>query len=136
MKNWLISHLNYLCITLVGIFTPVIPLLLSVGVMIAADFIFGIFRAIKKNENVVSRKMWNTGAKMLLYNLSVFSVYIMDQYLLKTGMHIEKIAAIFLAIVEIKSMDESFKILFGWSLWDKVLKIVRRGESNTKDFLN
>lgn len=135
MKSWLLSQSNNLLLALIAVLSPVKPLLLTVGFLIAVDFIIGLFRAHKTGEEITSRKMGNTVSKMLLYNLAILSVYFLDHYILTSGLNLEKIAAGLIAVIEIKSFDESFKTIFGFSIWDKLKKIIKRGASTTKDVI-
>ena len=135
MKTWIITHFSNLIIATVAILSPVVPLLLTIGFLIVIDFIFGMYRAHKTGEKITSRKMGNTISKILLYNLMVISVYFLDHYILKTGLNLEKIAASLIGIVELKSLDESFVKLFGWSIYDKIKKAIQRGTSTTKDII-
>lgn len=136
MRTWILTNLHNLLIAIIAVLSPVKELLLTVGFLIIMDFIFGLYRAFKKNEPISSRKMGNTISKILLYNIMVLSVYFLDHYILKSGINLEKIAAGLIGIVEIKSLDESFKTLFGWSIWDKLKKALQRGSSTTKDLLD
>ena len=135
MKTWITTNLHNLLIATIAVISPVKELLLTVGFLIAMDFIFGVYRAYKKKEVINSRKMGNTISKMLLYNIMVLSVYFLDHYILKTGLNLEKIAAGLIGVIEIKSLDENFKILFGWSIWDKLKTAIQRGSSTTKDII-
>jgi hypothetical protein len=125
-----------LLVSLLAILSPVKPLLLTVGFLIIVDFIFGIWRAKKLGETITSRKMSNTLSKMVLYNLAILSVYLLGKYVIDTGLPLEKIAAGLISIIEIKSLDESFQKIFGFSLWQKIAKAINRGSSTTKDILN
>ena len=136
MKIWFLNHLNSLLLTIVAILSPIKALLLTVGFLIVADFIFGICRAYIKKETINSRKMSNTIGKIILYNIAIISVYFLDRYLICSGLNLEKVVAALIGIVEIKSLDESFKTLFNWSIWDLLKKTIQRGSSNTKDLLD
>ena len=131
MKTFFIN----LLVSLLAILSPVKPLLLTVGFLIIVDFIFGIWRAKKLGETITSRKMSNTLSKMVLYNLAILSVYLLGKYVIDTGLPLEKIAAGLISIIEIKSLDESFQKIFGFSLWQKIAKAINRGSSTTKDIL-
>ncbi len=135
MKTWLLNHLNSCFVAIIAVIAPVKALLLTIGFLIAVDFIFGLWRAKKCNEEITSRKMSNTVSKMILYNLAILSVYLLDKHIIQTGLSLEKIAAGLIGIIEIKSVDESFSKIFGFSLWDKIAKAIRRGSSTTKDIL-
>lgn len=127
--------LTKLLISTIAVLSPVTPMLLTVGFLIVVDFIFGIWKSKKMKEPITSRKMSNTISKMVLYNLSILSVYFLNKYIIETGLPLEKIAAGLIGIIEIKSCDESFSKIFGFSLWDKIQKSIRRGSSTTKDII-
>lgn len=135
MKTWLINHLSSIIVSIIAVLSPVQPLMLSVGFLIVVDFIFALYRAYRTGETITSRKMSNTIPKIFLYNMAILSLYIVNKYVINSGLPLEKIAAGLISIIEIKSCDESFKVIYGWSLWERVKKILLRGESTTKDFL-
>jgi len=136
MIKWILNHLSSLFIATIAVFTPVVPLLLTTGFLIAVDFCFGVYRAYKKGEEITSRKMGNTISKIVLYNLAILSVYFLDHNVLNTGLNLEKVVAGLIGIVEIRSVDESFKTLFGFSIWDKLKNTIQRGSSSTKDLID
>lgn len=136
MKTWIITHFNTLLIATIAILSPVKAMLLTIGFLIAVDFIFGIMRAFKTNQAITSRKASNTISKMVLYGLCILSVFFLDKYILETGMNVAKIAAGFISLVEIKSIFESFESMTGIKIWDKLVKIVKRGTSETKDLFD
>ncbi len=136
MKTWIITHFNSLLIAIIALLTPIKPLLLTVGFLIAVDFIFGIMRAYKLKEKITSRKASNTISKMVLYTLCVLSVFFLDKFVLETTLNLAKIVAGFISLVEIKSILETFEIMTGIKIWDRLVKIVKRGTSETKDLLD
>lgn len=137
MMDWILDNLHLLMLTVVTILTPVCPLLLTVGLLIVVDFLFGIVRSIKLYgfESITSRKMSNTISKMLLYNLVIITVYFLEVNLIQTGLPLAKMAAGLIGLTEIKSIDESFSSIFGWSFWSKLKKLILRGASETKDII-
>ena len=135
MKQWIISHINTILISLFAVISPVMPLLLTTGFLIMADFCFGIFRAYKTGEVITSRKMGNSISKIFLYNLAILSMYLLNHYIINTELPLEKIVAGLIAITEIRSIDESFNKMFGFSFWDKVKSAIKRGTSTTKDLM-
>ena len=136
MKTWLLNHLNSLFIAIIAVFAPLKESLLAIGFLITMDFIFGNIKALIKNQKITSRKWFNTASKVILYTGCVISVYILDQYILKSGMNLHKIIGIFLGLIELKSILENFEEITGINIWDKLVKIVKRGTSETKDILN
>jgi hypothetical protein len=132
--NNLLSNIYLLLIGAISILTPIKPLLLVVGFLVISDFIFGISRSIKLYgfESIKSNKMSHTISKILLYNLTIISVYLLETYIIQTGLPLAKLAAGLISLAEIKSLDESFQSLFGWSMWSKLQKLIKRGVSTTK----
>jgi hypothetical protein len=55
-----------------------------------------------------------------------------EKYVLQGDVPYSKIIVGVIAMVELKSIDESFKLLFGYSIYDKIKSQIKRGESQTK----
>jgi phage-related holin len=127
MKQWFYN----LGIAFLSFLSPIVPLFASVSLLIATDFIFGVYRA-HKLGTLSSRKMGHTISKVLLYNLAVLTVYMIEKYVLQGDVPYSKIIVGVIAMVELKSIDESFKMLFGYSIYEKVKGQIKRGESQTK----
>lgn len=132
MKQWFINNANTLFIAILSVLAPIKPLLYTIGFLVAADFIFGLYKAHKTGQEITSRKMSHTVTKMLLYNITIISLWLIERNIIGGSIPITKIAAGLISIVEIKSIDETFKLLFGFSFWDKIKKAFGRGESLTK----
>jgi hypothetical protein len=119
-----------------AVFSPLAPILFSVGFLILADFIVGLYRAKVRNETITSRKMSNTISKMVLYQIMIISLFILETFLLDKVIPLTKMGAVFIALVEIKSISESIEMITGVNIWKKVIEAIRRGTNNTKDLLN
>jgi hypothetical protein len=85
-------------LSIVGIFSPIVPLMLTVGFLIATDFVMAIYKAWKKKEKITSRKMYNTVPKIFIYNLMIISVFLLEKYIIQSGVPIEKVAASAIAL--------------------------------------
>jgi hypothetical protein len=131
MKTFL-SRLDFIFTAILGVLTPVAPIIYTLTFIIICDFIFGIYRAYKCKEEITSRKMAQTLPKLLLYNVIIIALFLVDKYVMNTGIGLEKVAATLMILIEMKSVDESFKIIFGYSLWNKVIDSIERGKSITK----
>lgn len=132
MKDFLIAFI----ISILAVFSPIKPLLLTTGFLIAADFIFGVYKAYRQDpKSITSRKMGHTISKILLYNLAIISVYLIEHFILSDQLPLAKIVSGIICITELKSIDESFKIAFGFSFYDRLIGIIKRGTSQTKDVL-
>ena len=129
------QYLMPMFVAAISIFTPVVPMLLTIGVLIIIDFLVGIYRAFKMGEQITSRKMGNTISKMFLYQLTIISLFLFETYILMNILPVTKIGAVLISITELKSIDESVEKMTGVGVWKKLVKIIKRGESETKDFI-
>lgn len=128
MKTWLI----HLWIGIVAFLTPLFPMALLVSTLIGTDFVFGLYRAYKTQEQINSRKMGHTISKMFLYNMAVLSVFMLEKIIVGTDMQFTKIAVGVIAMVELKSIDESFRILYGFSIYESLVERLKRGTNENK----
>jgi len=78
MKQWLIN----VAIALGAVLSPIVPLFATVSILIACDFIFGIYRAYRSKQDISSRKMGHSISKILLYNLAVLTVFMIEKYVM------------------------------------------------------
>jgi phage-related holin len=115
-----------------GVLAPVAAIIYTLTFIIFLDFIFGIVKSVKLKQEVSSRKMSQSISKVFLYNLLIIGLFVVDKYILQTGIGLEKIGASLIILVEIRSIDEHFTKLFGYSLWDKISEQFKRGKSITK----
>lgn len=96
-------------------FTPVVPLLLLIGGVIALDTLTGVMAAYKRDENITSRKLSRVIGKMVIYTFSILLIYGLDILVLttwiETYMLITKIAAGLILFIEGFSIDENIQKL-------------------------
>ena len=124
----------------ISLVTPIKPLILVVGLFIAADTVIGIWRSIKTKQTITSRRLSNIISKMVLYQAAVILFFLMEKYMLtdivgyfvKIPWFITKLIACTLCSIEIKSIDESFKDVLGVSIWDR-FKLLLKRSSEVKD---
>jgi hypothetical protein len=128
MKNFW----TFLFASIIGVLAPVAPIVYTLTIVIICDFLFGIYRAYKCKEEITSRKMAQTLPKLFLYNAIIIALYLVDKYVMNTGVGLEKVACSLMVLVEMKSIDESFNTIFGYSLWTKLIDSIERGKSITK----
>ena len=117
-------------------FAPIKGLLIAVGVAIALDTIFGIFKAIKIKEEINSRRMSNIVSKFVLYEASILLLFIIDKFLLgeffKLWFQIDhfftKIVSIILIFIEMTSIKENFEVAFKVNIWQLLKKTIQRAK--------
>lgn len=128
--------LNYLILSFCLLFAPIKGLLIAVGVAIALDTIFGIFKAIKIKEEINSRRMSNIVSKFVLYESSILLLFIIDKFLLgeffKLWFQIDhfftKIVSIILIFIEMTSIKENFEVAFKVNIWQLLKKTIQRAK--------
>lgn len=128
--------LNYLLVSLCLLFAPIKGLLLAVGMAIALDTIMGIFKAIRINEEITSRRMSNIVSKFVLYEASILLLFVIDKFLLgeffKLWFQIDhfftKVVSIILIFIEMTSIKENFEIAFKLNLWQLLKKTIQRAK--------
>jgi len=137
------ANLSMLISIIAAFILPIKTLLITVGLCIAADTFLGIYKARKNKEKITSHKLSNVVSKMVLYQAAVILFFVLEKFILGEFVAyfidipfvLTKIVAATLCLIELKSMDESYTIITGYSLWDKFKTILRRAKS-TKDELS
>ncbi len=126
MKEWLIR------IALAGLaaLAPIHTILISVGVMILADLATGIWAAKVKGEKITSAAMRRTISKILVYQTSVISGYLLETYLLSSLFPVAKLVAGVIGLVEFKSILENGNKILGQDVFKTVLQ--KLGSDNDK----
>lgn len=132
----MLKYGKFIVISILSVLTPIKPLLLTIGFLIASDFLIGLYRAWRLNEDITSRKMGHTLSKLLLYTLTIICVYFFEAYILQSGLPLAKIVASLIGLIELKSIDESVYLITGFSFYKKLVNILKRGQSETKDLLD
>ena len=108
-----------------SIFSPAIPMLVSVILFILLDTFTGLMKAHyvkeKRNSNSMKRGLL---PKLIIYTLCVLVVFVADRFVLNAFVKhyfgfdylITKVVSLILIFVEIWSIDENFEAIFGHSL--------------------
>ena len=114
---------------LIVFFSPVAGMILIVAICTLLDTGFGVWRAYNKNEKVCSKtfrfgfvpKLFSyVGAVMLVYTSDFFIINDLTQVVVSVDFLSTKLIALTLISIEIRSMDESFKAVRGWSFIEKI----------------
>lgn len=126
------ENIKLFILSFLGTFSPIINILVTVGLLIVIDFIVGLYRAIYLKETITSRKMSNSIGKILLYNLFVISLWGLEYHIMDNLLPITKVGAMFVALVEIKSISESLEKIFKINFFIKIMNAIKRGENGMK----
>lgn len=138
IRNEIKSLYNEIFVVIAAFLAPIIPLILTVGVFIAADTVMGIFKAKRKGgwSAVNSKDASQIISKMFLYEGAVILFFILEKfilcdiiiYLISVPFFLTKVVATTLCIIELKSIDENYKEIYGYSIWGRFKDILRRAK--------
>ena len=125
-------------------FSPVLPLIIAVQFFIVLDTIMGLAKANltdQKNSNSFKKGFI---PKVIIYTLIILIVFLADKtitnefikYYTSFDFVITRIIALILIFIEIWSIDENFKAIYGVSLIDKFNKFLAYLKSLFRNFLD
>lgn len=123
---------------LVAFFSPIVWAFWVVVGLVVIDTAFGVMRAGKKSvKEIKSKKMFPIVTKLIAYLLLVCIAHL--GHYIEPKMPFVKLALFGIAFIEIKSIDENFRGIFGFSFIDKILlalRFVKQIKRETKDIDN
>lgn len=117
-------------LVLATIFAPIKPLLLACGALIFADMITGMIAASKRQEKIKSSEMRRTLSKMVVYQISIISGFVLEKYMLQDLLPVSKIVSGVIGMVEFKSILENASTIAGQDILKLVLE--KLGSKNSK----
>jgi hypothetical protein len=121
LKKYLIE----LCIAIAVVLAPIKAVMITVGFLVAADFIFGILAARKRGEKITSARMSHSITKAFVYQGAVISGFLMEKYLLDSVLPVCKIVAGLIGSVEMKSLLESANDILGQPVFKAVVSTLK-----------
>jgi hypothetical protein len=124
-KVWLFASL--------AVFLPIKELMLTIGFLVSADLVVGIWKAIKTGQRIRSRRMSDTVTKLLLYQLAIMSGFLIETFIISELIPITKLIATVIAIIEFKSIIESIEAVTNKDLWSKIKTIIGRKSEDITD---
>jgi sugar phosphate permease len=120
-----------LAVASVAALAPIQMVLITVGVLVFIDMITGMWAASKRGENINSAAMRRTISKMLIYQLTVISGFLLETYILNGLLPVTKIVAGVVGMVEFKSILENASTVAGEDIVSLILE--KLGSSNDKN---
>ena len=124
-KFWLLASL--------AVFLPIKELMLTIGFLVAADMVVGIWKALKLKQRIRSRRMSDTITKLLLYQIAIMSGFLIESFIISELIPITKLVATVVAVIEFKSIIESIESVTGKDLWSKIKTIIGRKSEDITD---
>lgn len=140
MLNEQFLNIRNSSITIVGMLltflTPIIPLIILVGVAIFLDTIFGIIKAMKLKQKITSRKLSQIVSKMVLYQGAVILFYTIEHFILgdiiglftSIPLILTKLVTSTLLFIELTSVSENIESAYGINLWKKFKQMLTRAK--------
>ncbi|NDG25714.1 MAG: hypothetical protein EB120_00880 [Proteobacteria bacterium] len=108
-------------ISVLSIFAPIKMVILTVGVLILADLMTGIFAARKRGEKITSAALGRTVVKMCVYQTVILTGYLLQTNLLENMVPVVNIVGSVIGMVEFKSLIENSNTILGMNLFEEVL---------------
>lgn len=108
-------------ITVTTFFAPALYWVSLIGFFILVDFGLRSLIVIRDNpSNWVSSKAWRTVFKLGISLIFIISAFVSEKYIVP-DVPVMKVIGSFLILVELKSIDEKAKEIFGFSLFSIVI---------------
>lgn len=92
--------------------------------LITIDFITGVYAAYRNREKISSRKLANTLSKFFIYNLYVLAAWLVS--LIVDVIPWLQIVGGYVAVVELKSINENFFKIYGLNFWNVFKRFLQR----------
>lgn len=126
----------------IAFFAPIKGMVFLVGLSTILDTCFGIWRAYQMDEIITSRKArFGLVPKIVAYCSAVCLIYATDVYMIndltKMAVSVDfistKLIALLLISIEVKSMDESFQAVKGYSFIEKIKVLILKAKDIKKE---
>lgn len=136
LQKALENHMTKIILGLMSFLAPIQGILITVGVLILADTIIGIWKAKKLKEAISSRKLSQIISKMFLYQGTIVLFFMIDKFMLGDIIQqffaveflLTKVVALVLASIEVFSMDENYRAVRTYGLWHAFKRLVGRAK--------
>ncbi len=123
----------------IGFLTPITPLILVVIGAILVDTVMGIYRTkkLKGWKSITSNKLSNIISKIIMYCGALILFFCIEKFVIgdiigqftTVPLIMTKLVAATLISIEVKSIDESYQLIYKKSLIDAFKKLITRGKS-------
>lgn len=133
MIKLIATNITTLLKVLLVFFAPIKGIIILVALSTILDTAFGVWKASKLKENVnsktfrhgfVPKLMSYVGAIMLVYASDFFIINYLTKEVISVDYLATKVIALMLISIEVKSMDESFQKVKGYSFIGKIVKLI------------
>ena len=123
--KYILGFLKYFLFSIITFFAPIYYAFILVIILVSVDTITGVMKAGKKSvKEITSKKMFAICPKLIFYFLLVISANAMGLWV-EHEIPFVKLVLIGIAWIEIKSIDENFLAIFGFSFVDKIFEAIK-----------
>ena len=137
-------NLSKLMAIIFSFFLPIVGILILIGAAVLLDTLSGIYKARKLKQPITSRKLSAIISKILLYEATVILFYLIDYFLVNEivysffsiDMLVTKVLALTLVSIEVVSINENYKAIYGNDIWSALKNLFARAKEVTQDFKN
>lgn len=110
---------------LLTLISPMTTIMFTIIFLIIVDFITGAYASYKNNISISSERIGNTISKFFIYNLVIFSGYLLEKYIVNE-IPFQRIITGFIAIAEVKSILENFNKIYGINPFKALLNLIKK----------
>lgn len=118
------NNIDVFLSAIAAIIFPSIGFVIALFILIVADMVTGIWKAVKTKQKITSRKMSVTASKTMLYFIMVIVGWV-SAYLFGYA-DLVKLFISMLGIIEIRSISENFTAITGIKIWAYLVNIFKR----------
>lgn len=138
--KWLDEFLILASAFMVTFFVPIWKFVIGIGILVFFDMIMAVIANYKLKKSgdpgrgVKSGKMFRTAWKFVVYAIPVVVAHLMVRlFKVPSNVPIVEGIAAFLCLIEVKSIDENFKLITGKSVFKQLIELFnKKKESNEK----
>lgn len=116
------SYLKASIISIIAVLAPIKAIMITVGIMIAADMVLGILASRKRKEKISSAALRRTVSKAIVYQIAILTGFLCETYLIGELVPITKILASVIGLVEMKSILENADEINGSPIFKSIIK--------------
>lgn len=138
--NSLQAKMPVLAGSILAFFMPIWQLSMLIGFVIFLDTFTGIWKAKKYNIPVTSRGASALASKMLLYQITLITFYMIDHFIMNdiikqffsVDLMLTKMVSLILISIEVMSINENYKAVKGLDLWQAMKNLFSRAKEIKK----
>jgi len=142
MKSFIASYYTYFLQALFVFFAPIKGIIILVALSTVLDTCFGVWKAKQLRQGVTSKNFRHgfipkilsyVTATMLVYASDFFIINELTKSIVSVEFLFTKLIALVLISIEVKSMDESFEKVKGYSFINKAVDLIIKAKNIKKE---